>query len=126
VVATGDEKYYEGVLLEPHQWLQGDYTACSSAQAPLSTDSGTASDDDDDDQDQSGSDPQTQWPTKSQCTLPPHLQKSALHTFMGGPRGKKDSEASHISDGSTPLSVCMLYFAEVVTLTVVETNWYHH
>lgn len=64
VVATGDEKYCEAVLLEPHQWSQGGYTACSSVQAILSPDSASTSEDDDHDQDQSGPDPQTQRPTK--------------------------------------------------------------
>ena len=33
---------------------------------------------------------------------------------------------SHINDGSSPLSVFLLYFAEIITLLVVETNRYHH
>jgi len=42
------------------------------------------------------------------------------------PRGKKDNEASHINDGSSPLSVFLLYFAEIISLLVVETNRYYH
>jgi len=43
-----------------------------------------------------------------------------------GPRGKKDNEASHINDDSSPLSVDLLYFAEIITLLVLETNRYYH
>jgi len=92
---------------------------CSSVQATLSPDSASTSGDDDHDMDQSGPDPRTQWPTP-----PPHLQKSAVHTFKGGPGGKNDSEASHISEAL--LSVFMLYFAEIVILLVVDTNRNHH
>jgi len=97
---------------------------CSSVQATLSPDSASTSEDDDHDWDQSWPDPRTQLPTKSQCILPPHLQKSAVHTFTGGPGGKNDTEASHINEA--PLSVFMLYFAEIVTLLVVHTNRYYH
>ena len=33
---------------------------------------------------------------------------------------------SHINDGSSPLSIFLLYFAEIITLLVVETNRYYH
>ena len=46
VAAMDDEEYYE-VLLEPHLWVQSEYTAHSSAQAPLSPDSASTSEDDD-------------------------------------------------------------------------------
>jgi hypothetical protein len=32
----------------------------------------------------------------------------------------------HINDSSSPLSVFLLYFAEIITLLVVETNRYYH
>ena len=49
------------------------------------------------------------------------------HTHIqGGPGGKKDNEASHINDGCSPLGVFLLYFAELNTLLVVETNRYYH
>jgi hypothetical protein len=32
----------------------------------------------------------------------------------------------HINDGSSPLSVFLLYFAEIISLLVVETNRYYH
>ena len=53
-------------------------------------------------------------------------QSSVAHTYTGGPRGKKDNEASHINDGSSPLTVFLLHFAEIITLLVVETNRYYH
>jgi len=45
--------------------------------------------------------------------------------FMGGLRGKRNSEAPHINDSSSPLNVFLLYFAEIVML-VVATNRYYH
>jgi len=59
-------------------------------------------------------------------TCPSCPQSSVAHTYTGGPRGKKDNEVSHINDGSSPLSVFLLYFAETITLLVVETNCYYH
>ena len=39
---------------------------------------------------------------------------------------KKDQEASHINEGSSLLSSFLLYFAEIITLLVEETNCYYH
>jgi len=69
---------------------------------------------------------QTQQPITLQWTHPSFPRSSVAHTYRGGPRGKKDNEASHINDGSSPLSVFLLYFAEIITLLVVETNHYYH
>ena len=33
---------------------------------------------------------------------------------------------SHINDSSSPLSVSLLYLAEIITLLVVEPNRYYH
>ena len=33
---------------------------------------------------------------------------------------------SHINDSSSPLSIFLLYFVEIITLQVVETNHYYH
>jgi hypothetical protein len=57
----------------------------------------------------------------------PHFpsEQCSTHTHTGGPRGKKDNEASHINDRFTPLSVFLLYFVEIITMLVVETNRYH-
>ena len=69
---------------------------------------------------------QTQQPITLQSTRPSCPQSSVAHTYTGGPRGKNDNEASHINDGSSPLSVFLLYFAEIITLLVLETNRYYN
>lgn len=82
---------------------------CFSAQAPLSPDAVITSEEEDDVQ--SGPNHQMQWAPDLQWTIPFCLQTSVIQTFTGGHRGKKDSEAPHISDGSIPVSVFVLYFA---------------
>jgi len=61
-----------------------------------------------------------------QWTRPSGPQRCVVHTFTGGPRGKRNSEAPHINYSSSPLRVFLLYFAEIIALLVVETNWYYH
>jgi len=53
-------------------------------------------------------------------------QSGVVHTFTGGPRGKRNSEAPDINASSSPLSVFLLYFEEIITLLVVETNRYYN
>ena len=53
-------------------------------------------------------------------------QRGVIHTFTGGPRGKRNSEAPDINASSSPLSVFLLYFEEIITLLVVETNRYYY
>jgi len=48
-----------------------------------------------------------------------------VHNFIGSPN-RKSSEAAHITPESTPLSVLLLFFTEIVTLLVAETNRYYH
>jgi hypothetical protein len=48
-----------------------------------------------------------------------------VHNFIGAPNGKS-SDAAHITPEFTPLSVLLLFFVEIVTLLVVETNRYYH
>jgi hypothetical protein len=63
-----------------------------------------------------------------------HLAMDTAHYSLDGcsthlyrrPRGREDSEVSHIHDGSSPLSVFLLYFAEIIMLLVVETNPCYH
>ena len=57
-----------------------------------------------------------------QWTRPSCPQRCVVHTFTGGPRKKRNSEVHHINDNSSPLSVFPLYFAEIITLLVVETD----
>jgi len=61
-----------------------------------------------------------------QWTRPFGPQRGVVHTFTGGPRGKRNSEMPHLNDSSSPLNVFLLYFAEIITLLVVETNRYYH
>jgi len=100
------------------------YRQTASCHKSSSSISSSASDEED--ADESGPGEQTQQPVTLQWTRPSCPQSSAAHTYTGGPRGKKDNEASHINDGSSPLSVFLLYFAEIITLLVVETNHYYH
>jgi len=53
---------------------------------------------------------QTQQAVTMQWTSPYCPQSSVAHTYTGGPKGKEDNEASHINDGSSPLSVFFLCF----------------
>jgi len=61
-----------------------------------------------------------------QWTQPSGPQRGVVHTFTGGPRGKRNTEAIHINNSSSPLSVFLLYFVEIITLLVVETNRHYH
>ena len=67
---------------------------------------------------QTGSD--QQWPP------PSGPQKGLVHTFTGGPRGIRNSDPSGIDASSSPLRVFQLFFAEIITLLVTETNRYYH
>jgi len=80
---------------------------------------------DEEDAGESGPGEQTQHPVTLQWTRPSCPQSSVAQTYTGGPRGKKGNEASHINDGSSPLSVFLLYFAEIITLLVMKTNRYY-
>jgi len=75
---------------------------------------------------QSGSGQQVQTSSPSQWTWPSGPQRSVVHTFTGGPRGKRDSEVPQINDSSSPLSIFLSYVVEIITLLVVETNRYYH
>ena len=81
---------------------------------------------DEEDVSESGPGVQTQQPVTLQWTCPCSPQSSVAHTYTGGSRWKKDDAASHINDGSSPLSVFLLYFVEIITMLVVETNCYYH
>jgi hypothetical protein len=48
-----------------------------------------------------------------------------VHTFIGAPN-QKSSEAAHATRESTPLSVLLLFIAEIITLLVAKTNRYYH
>ena len=67
----------------------------------------------------------SQQPQSMQWTLPPYPQMHVLHPFIRAPKGKS-SEAAHDPPQPTPLSVLMLFFAEIIALRVVEMNCYYH
>src|SRR5215469_13866027 len=76
-----------------------------TASSPKSSSSVSSSASDEDDAVESGPGEQTQQAVTLQWTRPSCPQSSVAHTYTGGPRGKKDNEASHINDGSSPLNV---------------------
>jgi len=96
-----------------------------TASSPKSSSSILSSASDVDEAVESGPGEQTQQPVTLQWARPSWPQSNVAHTYTGGPRGKKDNEASHKYDGSSPLSVFLLYFAEIITLLVVKTNRYY-
>ena len=53
-------------------------------------------------------------------------ERCSTHLYRGAPKGKRNGEVPHINDCSSPLSVFLLYFAEIITLLVVGTNRYYH
>jgi len=67
----------------------------------------------------------SQQPQALQWTLPPKPQRHLVHNFIGA-CNRKGSEAAHITPESTPLSVLLLFFAEIFTMLVVEMNRYYH
>ena len=97
-----------------------------TARSHESSSSISSSASDKEDAGENGPGKQTQQPITLQLTRPSCLQNSVAHTYTGGPRGKEDNEASHINDGSSPLSIFLLYFADVTSLLVVKTNSYYH
>ena len=99
---------------------------CQTASSPESSSSTSSSASDEDEAVESMPGEQTQQPVTLQWTSPSCRQSSVAHTYTGGPRGKEDNEVSHINDGSSPLSAFLLYFSEIITPLVVETNRYYH
>jgi hypothetical protein len=118
VSSDGDGCEREPGVSQPQQ-----YSETASCHEPSSSISSSASDED---TDEGVPGQQDRQPAALQWTRPSCPQRSVVHTYTGGPRGKKDNEASHINDGSSPLSIFLLYFAEIITLLVVETNRYYH
>jgi len=92
----------------------------SSISVPPSPDYSASSSEDDDDGNVRG-----QQPQPSQWTLPPKPRRRVVDTFIGAPN-RKSSEAAHITPESTPLSILLLFFTEIITLLVMEMNRYYH
>jgi len=93
----------------------------SSISEPPSPDfSASSSEDEDDVGNVAGQQPQPcLW------TLPPQPRRRVVHTFTGAPNGRS-TKAAYVTSKSTPLSVLLLFFTEIITLLVVETNRYYH
>jgi hypothetical protein len=41
-------------------------------------------------------------------------------------RGLKPNKVPHVNNNSTPFSVSMLNFSEIIHLLLEEMNWYYH
>jgi len=117
---TDEEKYYASEDTEDNEPCppsrsssppSPDFSASSSEEEEEEEED----DDDDDDGNVVVKQPQS-------CLCPQH-QRRVVHTFTGAPNGKS-REAAHVTSESTPLSVLLLFFAEIITLLVVETNHY--
>jgi len=112
-------------LREVLKVCQGCHNLNHTAKQPLVTESSSSISScvsDEEVASESGPGEQTQQPVTLQSTCPSCPQNSVAHTYTGRPRGKEDNEASCINDGSSPLSIFLLYFAEIITLLVVETT----
>jgi hypothetical protein len=58
-----------------------------------------------------------QQPQPCLWTLPPQPRRRVVHTFTGAPNGKS-REAAYVMSESTPLSILLLFFAEITLLIV--------
>jgi len=63
--------------------------------------------------------------SSQQWVRPSSLQRRVVHTFTRAPRGKRNIEAPHLNDSWSPVSVSLLYYAEMITMLLVETNHYY-
>jgi hypothetical protein len=113
-----EDKYYDSAMedVEPRPPLRHYYTS----QPPSLDYSASSSEDEGNVGNVTG-----QRPQPSHWTLPPKPRRCVVQTFAGAPNGKS-SEAAHITPESTPLTVQLLFFAEIVILLVVVTNRYYH
>ena len=56
---------------------------------------------------------------------PPQGRNINVHPFVGPAKGVKKSEAPHINKDSSPLSVLLLFYTEILHLLVEQTNLYY-
>jgi hypothetical protein len=89
-------------------WLSQPQSYRQTASIHESSNSILSTASDEEDAGENGPGEQTQQPITLQWTYPSCPQSSVAHKYTGGPRGKKDNEASHINNGSSPLSVFIL------------------
>ena len=66
-----------------------------------------------------------QEPQPSLWTLSSKPRRRLVHNSTEASNGKS-SEAAHITRESTPLSLLLLFFVEIITLLVEEKNRYQH
>jgi len=117
---SDEDKYYPSQESEDEDEPRPPSRRSYLSQPPSPDYSASSSEDEDDVGTVAG-----QQPQPSQWTLPPKPRRRLVHNFIGAPNGK-NSKAAHVTPESTPLSVLLLFFAEIVTLLVVETNRYYH
>jgi len=98
------------------------YCKTDSCHKSSSSISSSASDEEDADESGPGENSTASNPAMDMPLLPSQQCSTHMHKV---PRGKEENEAFHINDGSSPLSVFLLYLAEIITLLVVETNPYY-
>jgi hypothetical protein len=56
---------------------------------------------------------------------PPQGRNIKIHPFVGPAKGLKNSEAPRINKDSSPLAVLMLFFTDIFSLLVEQTNLYY-
>ena len=116
---SDEEKYYVSEDTE-HDEPRPPSRRSSISEPPSPDFSASSSENEDDVGNAAGQQPQPcLW------TLPPQPRRRVVHTFTGAPNWKS-KEAAHVTSESTPLSVLLLFFVEIITLLVVETNCYYH
>jgi hypothetical protein len=80
----------------------------------------------DSEEEQEASAPQTATRgEKSPTWGPPQGRNIEIHPFVGPAKGLKNNEAPHINKDSSPLAVLMLFFTEIFSLLVEQTNLYY-
>jgi hypothetical protein len=114
---SDDEKYYAPEDTEDEEEPSPPSQRSSISQPPSAAFSASSSEDDD------FGNVAGQQPQPCLWTLPPKPRTCVLHTFIGAPNGKS-REATHVTRESTPPSVLLLFFVEIITLLVVEMNCY--
>jgi len=112
---SDEEKYYAS------EDTEDDEPRPPSISEPPRPDFSTSSSEDEDDVGNVAG----QQPQSCLWTLPPQPRRHVVHTSTVAPNGKS-REAAHVMSESTPLSLLLLLFAEIITLLVLETNCYYH
>jgi hypothetical protein len=69
--------------------------------------------------------PQAATSGRLQTWEPPQGSNTYIHPFVGPAKGVEKSEAPHINNDSSPLSVLMLFFTEIFYLLVEQANVYY-